>query len=90
VRPHCRSPIHPHFPHFLFNALNSIRALIDEDPTRVREMVTQLSELFRSSLRTTRRADLSVGDEMAVIKNYLDIQRIRLATPRRAPPCPAA
>jgi two-component system, LytTR family, sensor kinase len=87
VRPHCRSPIHPHF---LFNALNSIRALIDEDPTRVREMVTQLSELFRSSLRTTRRADLSVGDEMAVIKNYLDIQRIRLATPRRAPPCPAA
>lgn len=64
-------------PHFLFNALNSIRALIDENPARAREMVTQLSELFRYSLRTTQRADLSVGDEMAAIRNYLDIQRIR-------------
>jgi sensor histidine kinase YesM len=64
-------------PHFLFNALNSIRALIGENPTAAREMVTQLSELFRYSLRTTQRADLSVGDEMAAIQNYLDIQRIR-------------
>jgi len=64
-------------PHFLFNALNSIRALIDESPTAAREMVTQLAELFRYSLRTTQRADLSVGDEMAAIRNYLDIQRIR-------------
>jgi len=64
-------------PHFLFNALNSIRALIDENPGRAREMVTQLSELFRYSLRTTQRSDLSVADEMSAIRNYLDIQRIR-------------
>lgn len=64
-------------PHFLFNALNSIRALIDENPAAAREMVTQLAELFRYSLRTTQRADLSVADEMAAIRNYLDIQRIR-------------
>jgi two-component system LytT family sensor kinase len=64
-------------PHFLFNALNSIRALIDENPTAAREMITQLADLLRYSLRTTQRADLSVGDEMAAIRNYLDIQRIR-------------
>ena len=64
-------------PHFLFNALNSIRALIDENPAAAREMVTQLAELFRYSLRTTQSTNLSVGDELAAIRNYLDIQRIR-------------
>ena len=45
-------------PHFLFNSLNSLRALIDENPAAARTMVTQLAELFRHSLRTTpRRAD---------------------------------
>ncbi|HWM85613.1 MAG TPA: histidine kinase, partial [Kofleriaceae bacterium] len=64
-------------PHFLFNALNSLRALIDENKGSARDMVTQLSELFRYSLRTTHETDLSLGDEIAAIRNYLDIQKIR-------------
>jgi two-component system LytT family sensor kinase len=63
-------------PHFLFNSLNSLRALIDENPAAARTMVTQLADLFRHSLRTTRD-DLTVGDEIAAIRNYLDIQKIR-------------
>jgi two-component system, LytTR family, sensor kinase len=64
-------------PHFLFNALNSLRALIDESTASARDMVTQLSELFRYSLRTSGDAELSLGDEIAAIRCYLDIQRIR-------------
>jgi two-component system, LytTR family, sensor kinase len=64
-------------PHFLFNALNAIRALIDENPAAARTMVTQLAELFRYSLRTADDAQLTVGDEVTAIRNYLDIQRIR-------------
>ena len=63
-------------PHFLFNSLNSLRALIDENPAAARTMVTQLAELFRHSLRTTRD-ELTVGDEVTAIRNYLDIQKIR-------------
>ncbi len=63
-------------PHFLFNSLNSLRALIDENPAAARTMVTQLAELFRHSLRTTRD-ELTVGDEITAIRNYLDIQKIR-------------
>lgn len=63
-------------PHFLFNSLNSLRALIDESPAAARTMVTQLAELFRHSLRTTRD-ELTVGDELAAIESYLDIQKIR-------------
>jgi two-component system, LytTR family, sensor kinase len=64
-------------PHFLFNALNAIRALIDENPTAARTMVTQLAELFRYSLRTADDAQHTVRDEITAIENYLDIQRIR-------------
>jgi hypothetical protein len=64
-------------PHFLFNALNSLRALIDENTSAARRMVTQLSELFRYSLRTARESELSLADEIAAVRNYLDIQKIR-------------
>jgi len=64
-------------PHFLFNALNSLRALIDENTGSARHMVTQLAELFRYSLRTAHETELTLGDEIAAIRNYLDIQKIR-------------
>ena len=37
-------------PHFIFNALNSIRALVDENPARARQSITQLSNILRSSI----------------------------------------
>jgi hypothetical protein len=62
-------------PHFFFNALNSIRALIDESPARARDMVTELSELFRYSLLDD--AETTLGGELGAIRNYLAIQKIR-------------
>jgi hypothetical protein len=64
-------------PHFLFNSLNSIRALIDEDPERARAMITELSEFFRYSLLDPQGADTTLSDELAAIRNYLAIQKIR-------------
>jgi len=63
-------------PHFLFNALNSIRAMILREPERARQVVTELSEFLRYSLNG-RGPDSTVGEEMEAIENYLAIQRIR-------------
>jgi Histidine kinase len=63
-------------PHFLFNALNSIRGMILEDPRRSREMVTELADFLRYSL-DGRGDDGTVADELKAIENYLTIQRIR-------------
>ncbi|MCP3099901.1 histidine kinase [Myxococcus sp. K15C18031901] len=64
-------------PHFLFNALNSIRALVDEEPGRARQMITELADFFRYSLLETRERDVPLGDELRAIRSYLEIQRIR-------------
>ncbi len=63
-------------PHFLFNALNSIRGMIVEDPRRSREMVTELADFLRYSL-DGRGDDGTIADELKAIENYLTIQRIR-------------
>jgi LytS/YehU family sensor histidine kinase len=63
-------------PHFLFNALNSIRAMILREPERARQIVTELSEFLRYSLNG-RSHESTVGEEMQAIENYLAIQRIR-------------
>jgi signal transduction histidine kinase len=64
-------------PHFLFNALNSLRAMIDEDSVRARRMVTELSEFLRQAL-VHRPLDLTtVADEVGAIESYLAIERIR-------------
>jgi hypothetical protein len=63
-------------PHFLFNSLNSIRAMILNEPERARQIVTELSEFLRYSLNG-RGHESTIGEEMQAIDNYLAIQRIR-------------
>ena len=63
-------------PHFLFNSLNSIRAMILNEPERARQIVTELSEFLRYSLNG-RGHESTIGEEMQAIENYLAIQRIR-------------
>ena len=63
-------------PHFLFNALNSIRATILENPVRAREIVTELAEFLRYSLAGSGPEN-TIGDEIGAIENYLAIQRMR-------------
>jgi len=64
-------------PHFLFNSLNSIRALIDEDEMKAREMITELSEFLRYSLDSKDYADVPLKHEMEAIRHYFAIQKKR-------------
>jgi two-component system, LytTR family, sensor kinase len=65
-------------PHFLFNALNSIRASIDEDKARARKMITQLSEFLRYSLLDGNECMTSgLGREIEAVQGYLLIEKVR-------------
>jgi hypothetical protein len=64
-------------PHFLFNSLTSLRALIDEDPSRARRMVTELAEFMRHALVRDGGELTPLGDEVETIENYLSIEKAR-------------
>ena len=64
-------------PHFLFNALNSIRASVDEDKTRAKQMITQLSEFLRHTLVSAEKKEIPLFEEIDAVKNYLAIEKIR-------------
>ncbi|MBE0571641.1 MAG: histidine kinase [Ignavibacteriaceae bacterium] len=64
-------------PHFMFNAMNSIRALIEEDPESAKVAITKLSNILRYSLQMERMERVPLEDEVETVKNYLDLERIR-------------
>ena len=64
-------------PHFLFNTLNTIAALIRENPAEAEETVTRLADVFRYSLRASENPDVRLADELAFVRAYLDIERTR-------------
>jgi LytS/YehU family sensor histidine kinase len=64
-------------PHFIFNALNSIRALVDENPVKSKQAINQLSNILRNSLTTTKKGLTSFNDEMKVVEDYLGLESIR-------------
>ena len=70
------SRIHPHF---LFNTLNSISALIREDPARAERTVERLAALLRYSLDTSRHPLVPLWHEMRVVLDYLEIEKTRFA-----------
>jgi sensor histidine kinase YesM len=65
-------------PHFLFNALNSIASLIPVDPQRAEEIVQRLSHLFRYTLDASNRETVQLSDELSLIREYLEIEKVRL------------
>jgi signal transduction histidine kinase len=64
-------------PHFLYNTLNSISALVDLDPRGVRRMIARLSELLRFTLEPSLDAEVPLSNELTVLERYLEILRIR-------------
>ena len=64
-------------PHFIFNSLNSLRALIDEDPARARQAVTQLANLLRYSLQSGQLETVPFEDELHVVNDYLSLEQVR-------------
>ncbi|MHA4845077.1 sensor histidine kinase [Flavitalea antarctica] len=64
-------------PHFIFNALNSIRALIDENPGRARNAITELSNILRSSMQAEKLETVPFEKELNIVKDYLALEHIR-------------
>lgn len=66
-------------PHFLFNTLNSISFLIEKKPEIARDMLQNLSELLRATLKDSDDSVWTISDEIEICKKYLSIEKIRLA-----------
>lgn len=64
-------------PHFLFNSLNSISALITIQPAQARKMIQQLSEFLRGTLKKEDNQWISLEDELQHLQLYLDIEKVR-------------
>jgi hypothetical protein len=64
-------------PHFIFNALNSIRALVDENPVKSKQAINQLSNILRNSLTFEKKGLTKFDDEMKIVKDYLGLESIR-------------
>lgn len=64
-------------PHFLFNSLNSIRALVGLNPDQAKEAITQLSFLLRSSINLGKQKLVPLRDELELVKNYLQLEQMR-------------
>jgi two-component system, LytTR family, sensor kinase len=64
-------------PHFIFNALNSIRALVDENPVKSKQAINQLSNILRNSLASDKKGLTKFEDELKIVKDYLGLEHIR-------------
>jgi len=64
-------------PHFIFNSLNSLRGLIDENPDRARQAVTQLANLLRYSLQSGQLETVPFEDELQTVNDYLALEQVR-------------
>ncbi|HEX6241077.1 MAG TPA: histidine kinase [Polyangiales bacterium] len=66
-------------PHFLFNALNGVRALIAEEPARAQQSVTQLARTLRYMLDSGREELVTLARELEMVDDYLALESLRLA-----------
>ncbi len=64
-------------PHFIFNALNSIRALVDENPKKSKQAITQLSNILRNSLASDKKGLTNFDEELKIVRDYLGLESIR-------------
>ena len=64
-------------PHFIFNSLNSIRALVDENPQRARTAITELSNILRSSMQVEKMETVPLQKELDIVKDYLALEHMR-------------
>ena len=64
-------------PHFLFNSLNAMSGLVVPEPQRAREMIRRLAAFLRESLVLGRTAQIPLRQELALVEQYLEIERVR-------------
>jgi hypothetical protein len=71
---HLKSQLNPHF---IFNALNSVRALVDEDPSKAKTAITLISNMLRFSLMMDKKQTIDFADELNTVRDYLELETIR-------------
>lgn len=64
-------------PHFVFNALNNIRALIDEDSEKARSAIVVLSDILRSPITNNLQDKISIAEEILLVRNYISLSKIQ-------------
>jgi two-component system, LytTR family, sensor kinase len=64
-------------PHFLFNTLNAVSALVERDPAGVRRMIARLSDLLRYTLDKHGSEEVPLREELGYLEKYLDIMKVR-------------
>ncbi len=64
-------------PHFLFNTLNTVSALVERDPRGVRRMISRLSELLRHSFEGGGEPEVTLRDELVMVTRYIEIMQVR-------------
>jgi two-component system LytT family sensor kinase len=64
-------------PHFLFNTLHAVSALVERDPGGVRRMIARLSELLRHTIDSRATDEVPLRDELAFLRRYIEIMEIR-------------
>jgi sensor histidine kinase YesM len=64
-------------PHFLFNTLNAISALVDRNPSGVRKMIARLSELLRTTTDSRATDEVPLRQELQLLDRYIEIMEIR-------------
>lgn len=64
-------------PHFIFNSMNSIRALVDENPLKAKDAITQLSNILRNTLLISKKKVVSFNEEFLIVKDYLNLEKVR-------------
>ena len=71
-------------PHFLFNSLNSVAALIGTDPAAARQMCFLMAQFFRKSLSLGRQQSIPLAEEITLIETFMSIERVRFGDRLRA------
>ncbi|MEH0157951.1 histidine kinase [Limibacter armeniacum] len=64
-------------PHFLFNSLNTVKYLVDENPNKAKDSIHQLSNILRSSLMMGKKLLIPFEDEIDIVKDYLALEQTR-------------
>lgn len=64
-------------PHFMFNSMNVIRALVDEDKEKAKIGITKLSNILRQTLNLDQKKLISLQEEMKLVNDYLDLEKMR-------------
>lgn len=64
-------------PHFIFNSMNSIRALVDEEPQKAKKSITQLANILRNTLLMGKKKVIPFEEEMNLVRDYLEIETSR-------------